>query len=384
MTAVGLPDILTHARMGRSQTDLKRALMDAQSELVTGEAEDKFKATGGDHVRLMAMERSVSTLDSRTPLLSMARSRAAATQTALEGVQASTEGMGVRLLQDISSGQINAAEYTAKDARAALGQMLGALNTELSGRHLFAGARQGAPMPDVDTLMRDIETIVKMSAEHQAEVELVPPSAFVDPLAPPPADLAARIDRNLEIYFSQDRAVTLPIDMDLDGVTDTDAAGDIELSFNKLFADGDDPPTPPPVELADGEFLQYAQRGDVAELRLMIRGLAMANAVVEGAGRVADADARFAALDIAGKHMIKATDDITDMQAELGLAETRIEEAQVRTEAQRSTLELARAELIGRDQYETATRITQLETQLQALYALTARTSQLSLLNFMR
>jgi flagellar hook-associated protein 3 FlgL len=371
---VGFPDILSHMRMSRAQAETKRSLDTAQVELVTGEAADRFKATGGDPTRLLAMERSISTLDSRTPLLSMAKSRAGAMQSALEGIQNATEQMGVRLLRDISAGAIDSAEYTAKDARAALAQVLGALNTELSGRHLFGGARQGAPMPDVDTLLDDVEAVFALSKTQQAAIDAG--TETDDGLT-----LAERIDANLGTYFTA--GDTIDVDPNTDNDPNTD--DDIDLrSFDARFADGDDPPSPPPVELADGEHLDYAMRGDVAELRGMIRGLVMASVAVDGSGRITDDETRAAALEFAGKQIIKATDDITRLRSDLGLAEQRIEEAQVRTEAQRSTLELARSDLIGRDQYETATRITELENQLQIIYAITARTSQLSLLNFIR
>lgn len=343
---IGMPDILSHMRMARAQAETKRGLDSAQIELVTGEAADRFKATGGDPSRLLAMERSISTLDSRTPLLSMARSRAAGMQAALEGIQNATEQMGVRLLRDISVGDLSSATFAAKDAKTALGQVLGALNTELSGRHLFAGAKQGAPMPDVDTLLDDVRRLFE------------PDPPTTDPLT------ANQVQANLDSYF---------------GGTDTTAD---DLTFDKLYLGS--PDDPPPTELADGEYLDYAIKGDADQLRLMIKGLAAAAVSVELYGGPTDEDAIADMLNYSGEAIIKATDDITELRATLGLAEQRIEEAQTRTEAQRSTLELARSDLIGRDQYETATRITELENQLQMIYALTARTSQLSLLNFIR
>jgi flagellar hook-associated protein 3 FlgL len=146
---------------------------------------------------------------------------------------------------------------------------------------------------------------------------------------------------------------------------------------------------PPPVELADGEFLSYAMRADAEELKAMMRGLAMAAVVVDPVGVTGPAqelsrEQVMSLLDTAGKTILKATDDITMTRSELGLAEGRIEAAQSRTTAQRATLELARADLIGVDAYEAATRVTRLQSQLEAIYAMTARSSQLSLLNFLR
>ena len=345
MGPIGVPDILAQARLGRAQTDLKRGLEQAQIEVVTGESAEPLKATGGDPARLFAMERSISTLDSRTPLLSMAKSRAAGMQTSLDSIQISTEQMGVKLLRDISVGDLSSARFTAKDAKTALGQVIGALNVELSGRHLFAGARSGAPLDTVDVLLADMETL------------FLPDPPATDPLT------VAEIKTRVSNYFDPDSV---------------DA-----MSFNARMWRGSDE-KPPPVELADGEFLNYAVLGDDDALRDMMRGLALAATTVKTFNSGTDAEAITQMLEEAGGIIVKATDDITKLRSDLGLAESRIEAAQTRTAAQRATLELARADLIGVDQYEAATRVTQLQSQLEAIYAMTARSSQLSLLNFLR
>lgn len=342
---IGVPDILAQARLGRSQTDLKSGLERAQIEVVTGESAEPMKATGGDPARLLALERSVSTLESRTPLLSMAKSRAAGMQTSLDSIQISTEQMGVKLLRDISTGDFSSARFTALDAKTALGQVMGALNVEMSGRHLFAGASTGAPLASVDRLLTDMATLFAPDVDGD-----------------PPLTVQQITDR-VDDYFAKE-----PVG---------------PLSFNARIWRGADT-NPPPVELADGEFLDYAVKGDAQALRDMMRGLAMAATTVTHFNAATDAEAITQMLDTAGKTILKATDDITQMRSTLGLAESRIESAQSRTTAQRATLELARADLIGVDAYEAATRVNRLQSQLEAIYAMTARSSQLSLLNFLR
>lgn len=360
LSHIGVPDVLALSRLGRAQADAKRNLEQAQTEMTTGEAQDRHRATGGDLTRVMALERSVSTLDSRTPLLAMARSRAEGTQTALETIQKGTEGMGLEMLRNITTGDLSSAKITARDSRAALGQVLGALNTQLSGRHLFAGAGTGAPMPDPAALLADIEAVFTLSETEQLTA--------TDGLS-----LDARIEANLDLYFTKGSVIDV----------DPDPIAVDERSFDALFAGGDDPMAAPPVELADGEHLSYAIRGDAAQLRAMIRGLATAATTVEHFAGT-DETTLSAMLDRSGTRMMAAYDDITKLRATLGLAESRIEEAQTKTTAERTALVRARADLIGVDEYAAATRVVELETQLQAIYAMTARSTQLSLLNFLR
>lgn len=348
---VGVPDILSHNRLSRAQADIKTRWEQAQKELATGEAADRFKATGGDPTRLLAIERTLSTLDSRTPLLSMARSRAEGMQTSMEGIQTATEQMGVKLLRDIATGDFSSARFAARDAKTALKQVMGALNVELSGRHLFAGADVGAPLADAEALLDDVRTLFL-------------PDPPLDPVAD--ALTPAQIRDRVKAYF--------------DGPTTQLPSG---RSFDaNIYTGSADPP--PPVELADGEPLSYALPANAQAFKDMMRGLALAVVTAEHFGAATQTAELSDMLNEAGRTVIKATDDITKLRSDLGLAEQRIDAAQVRTVAQRATLERARADLIGVDGYEAATRVTQLETQLQAIYAMTGRSSQLSLLNFLR
>jgi len=64
--------------------------------------------------------------------------------------------------------------------------------------------------------------------------------------------------------------------------------------------------------------------------------------------------------------------------------EAQIDGATARNTAESSALELARAELIAIDPYKAATDLTSVQTQLETLYALTARLSRLSLVEYLR
>ena len=55
-----------------------------------------------------------------------------------------------------------------------------------------------------------------------------------------------------------------------------------------------------------------------------------------------------------------------------------------RDAAERTTLSIARMDLIGRDQYDAAVEVQELENRLQMIYAITARTAELSFVNFFR
>lgn len=322
---VGVPDRLSQMQLARAHAQTKRDLLRAQTEVATGVAQDTFKATGGDPGRLLALDRSLARIDSRAPMIAMARTRAAATQTALGEMATAAGDLGARLLAANREGTIEGVKMTGAEAEHALGQVIRALNTSVGGRALFAGAKAEGPAITVDA------------------------RAFVD----------AAVD-------------ALRTDPDT-----FDAAMETFFSEQAYGGEGD----APPVELGDNDRLAYALRGDDTALKSLMKTLALAAAVADSE---ADPEEMIALYDKAGARLISANDDLIALRAGVGLSEQRIGQAQTRAAAERATLEQGRAEMIGRDPYEAATELTQIETQLQMIYSITARAANLSLLSFLR
>lgn len=351
---VGMPDVLTQMRLSRRQTGLKAQLDVTRTELTTGKAVSRYHATGGDPIRLMALDNAIKAADARAPLIDLASARASAMQTALQTVQqAAPKDFATGLLGFVEMDDLTSAQKFAKDAKAALDQVVAALNTSVAGRSVFGGDEGGRPpMGDVDTLLADV-------AKALAGTLLTG--------APPPTP-----EEQLDHYF---------------GSAATDS-----FDANMYKGGADDAP---PVELAEGDKLSYGIKANDPALKALMRGLAVAVVVGETtdpAGLGLDPAAtpaevraqRMALWSEAATEMLAADDAITSLRADLGLAEKRIEDAGTWTLAQRDSLDLARAGMEEIDAYEAATRLSQLETQLQALYEVTARTSQLSILSYLR
>lgn len=77
----------------------------------------------------------------------------------------------------------------------------------------------------------------------------------------------------------------------------------------------------------------------------------------------------------------EAIQDFTNLRARLGMAEQRIADSNGRMDRQISVMENHVGTLEGVDPYEAQARVTELTTQLNTAYALTARLENLSLLN---
>ena len=96
------------------------------------------------------------------------------------------------------------------------------------------------------------------------------------------------------------------------------------------------------------------------------------------------ADDRLLLLNAAGRRSISAADQIVSLRGDLGIAEERIEDASVRLSAEEDLLQQARSSIVARDPFEAAIELSSIETQVQAIFSITARLSALTLTNFLR
>ncbi len=359
---VGAPDALSTMRLARRQASIKTALDATRQELATGRRAERY--AGGDPGRLLSLDAAIAAAEARSPLLGLAKARAGVTQTALETAQAAApKDWAARLLGQVEAGDLASARLTARDARTALDQVASALSAQVDGRSLFGGdGGTVGPVIDVDRLLADVETALKG-----------------DPLGPMPGlDAATALGRVEQYLGFAPNAAVAPDDPTFAARAYLGGAGEA-----------------PPVELAERDLLSYGVRGDDPALRRLLGGLALAvvastttDAAALGVDPAATAAQKDSArMDLwreAATRLIEADDAVTARRATLGVAERRIEDAETWTRAQRDALELARGDLEGVDQFEAATRLTELETQLQALYEMTARASNLNLLSFLR
>ena len=81
---------------------------------------------------------------------------------------------------------------------------------------------------------------------------------------------------------------------------------------------------------------------------------------------------------------MQAQTPLTELRAGLGSLQGRIEETATRNSAERTSTQLARLGLVGIDPYETASKLEDVQLQLQTIYTVTVRSSRLSLTEFLR
>ncbi|SDZ78704.1 flagellin [Rubrimonas cliftonensis] len=337
------PDILAGRLTAAAHERVKRDLAIAQQEVTTGEKADRVSALGGDTAQLMSLDRHIREIEERAPQLALAMGRAGITQTALARVQADAARIGAGQLDNASNIGATVRAARAAEAGAALQEVIFTLNTAPGGRALFAGAAVDSPaVSSADTLLNEVRAIFATSIS----------------LSETPQQALARIDD----YFDPASAAPTTI---VGAVIYPDVVAGVA----------------PGVSLDDGERLDYAVRADDPALLDLMKGYALAALAEESGYAGVDAEVIRAA---AGQALSTGDVGVSLLRGDLGAAEARIEETAVAQQSERTTLTLARNGMIGVDDFEAATRLRRIETQLEALYAITARAANLSFVNYLR
>ena len=138
-----------------------------------------------------------------------------------------------------------------------------------------------------------------------------------------------------------------------------------------------------PMQISENESVRIPLTATDPALKEALRDISVA-AVVSDDTLNLPRDQRTALFTQLGVDLANTQSEITNLRAQVGSAEARIEQATTRNSAARTSLEFSRNELIAADAYETAARLETVQFQLESLYTVTVRNANLSLVNFLR
>ena len=324
------PDLLSSAMMNRVTARLRDDLDRAGMEMVTGERRDVTRASNGQLGQVHRLRRQAdeaAVLDTR---LSVTAGRLDTAGAALSSLRRSVGAFGLEALSAAVAGGVAGVQAYAESGREALRGAVSTLSVRFDGRSLFAGAAGDGPaLVTADALIADLQAALggaTTGPQRQAAVDA---------------------------YFAPGGG------------------------FDGAYLGADDPAAEAP--LPDGSRVADLPRANDPAVRDTLRGLALI-AAAEGvpqneAVRLAEAGA--AALRAGGDALVAA-------EATIGLSRERVEAARedAADAGRRAATLLSR--LTGRDSYEAASEVQQLESRVQAAYEITARIGRLSLTSFLR
>jgi flagellar hook-associated protein 3 FlgL len=332
----GVPDLLSHARTNRITDQLKTQLERTSVEAITGRREDITAATGGNVGSAHLLKKALDDVDRQAQIFSTSATRLDLMSQALKGTRETVNDLDIRGLAALTLNDDTAINVLIDEAETSLRQVFSMLNVNHGDRNLFSGAATNQQsLNDVDTFLNDVKAIIAGGTT--------------------PADIATALDT----YFD-------------------DPAGGFQTNIY-----GGSTQNVAALPLADNTRVEFTARADNQEIKDVLRGLATLAASDSSAfdRRSTEYSDFFRG---ATDKLTKGLLGVVEREANLGITSNLISKNEELNEFERITLTKAYNDATGRDQYEAANELKLLETQLQASYTLTARLSELTLVNYIR
>ncbi|MGM0659794.1 MAG: flagellin [Pseudomonadota bacterium] len=335
MPLQSIGDMAQSFALRRQSVELNRQMDRLTQELSSGVASDTPRHLSGNLLQLADVERDLSVLDARRDVARIAATDAEVMQTALSRVQTTTSDLATNALTAGFTGSDVQFSTVTTEARGVLETITGALNSSVAGRALFAGnTTDTAPMAAADDLLGALKTALGGATDTN--------------------DIRSRLDT----FFD-------------------DPAGDFATM---VYQGGTDGLTP--RDLGAGESVALDIRADDPALRDVMKQAALI-AILDDASLGLSRQDRRDLIGTAGEKLLGGQDNLTGLRANLGFAEERIAQAESRISAGLTSLSIARNDLLSVDTPSTAVELEQVQSQLELLYTLTARSARLSLVNFL-
>ncbi len=322
-------------------------LVKAQKERDTGKVFDSGIALGARTAQTVTFARDIERLNGIVDSNGIVSARLKATQDSLTSMTGIAEQL-LGVLTASASG--DAASSVTRDAgKSALAALTSVLNTPFNGEYIFAG---------INTDVKPVDSFASGSSAKTAfDAAFLAHFTFSqsDPQAAniSAADMENFITTTLEPQF-------------------------LGAGWQANWSSATDQTIVSRIALNETASTSVSGNNDA------IRKLAMAAASI---GDLFDANLSEAGRNALVNQMVgvvgEAIASLAALQSETGVVEQRVEAASSRIKVQADLFERLIVDTEGVDPYEAATRVSDLLSQLETSYAITARIQQLSLLRFL-
>lgn len=338
MSLASIGDLSRTFHMRQANAATTKRLDQLTLELTSGRKSDLAASVGGDLTRANAIESRLTKIGGILSAATEAASIASAMQNSLEFIQNQAETLGGQMLSLTPSVSDEGFRANIQQAPQSLSLVISALNTSVGGRHIFGGTETSQPpLSTSEELLDDLRT--ELSG----------------------ATTTTEIVARLNAWFEA------PIG----------GAGYLDASYRGNTQ------ALQPMAFSDGGPLHLSPNAASEGLRSTIKGLAL-GVLMGGDNLQMDNEMRSALSRQAGLWLTEGAHQTTQLRATLGQTEEAIARVATSAESERSVMRIAYNELTAVDPFETASRITETENQMQLLYTLTARLARLNLADYLR
>jgi flagellar hook-associated protein 3 FlgL len=330
-----LGDNVRQFQQSRQNVALKTTLNTLINELSSGEKSDKVKATGGDTAQISTIDNRLKVLTTFAQATSETQLKLSAMQTALSSFDSQRNTLAEQLISIQPESPDFQIQQAGSNARDRLDGLINTLNTRIGSESLFSGnGVDQTALASAETMLADILTNIAGATDSVSIIAAVD-TWFDDPAG---------------------------------GFVSIGYTGDTGAQTER--------------RLDEGTRVSVDARADDPGLRAVLKGAVIAALSQEAAGL--DKRAKAELLFEGGVQLHEAASDIAQVQGRLGFAESEVERFAVAQTTEEAALTIARNSIVQADPFETASELQAVQLQLETHYALTARISQLSLLEYLR
>ena len=336
MSGLSIGELSRNTLMSQQNRQIKNRIEMLSEQIVTGQVKNITNHLNGNFHELADIEHRLKALKHYKQSMQQAASMLNVTQLSLQNIHDRTQTLHDKLRQ--ADQLYNTSSRTAfkTESRAVFDAAISSLNTQYSGRSLFAGAAHEKPaLATAGDIYSKLKTLINGMTT------------------------ANNIATAVENWFNG-------------------SGGGFETSgyLGTKIKSG-------PIQLAKGQDADWPVKADDAKLRPTLQFLALAALALDTDITIPQAE-RLALVEKSTIGLDQNKNDLIDLQANIGSLKARITRMQTSQFFEKTSLELAKTTLIGVDQYEITTRFEAANNQLKLLYSMTARLSKLSLVDYLR
>lgn len=322
---LGFPDQLRAALLAEPTQLLRRQLSEASLEVVTGRKTNLSESLGARAGEYSLVTKAINDLDGFVERMTLGQSRLSAMTIPITSMQKTISGFAEEAEFALGTdGYVSSA--VQETAMQQVGAAISSLGASYAGRSLFGGDEVNAsPIASEEEFFASFETAISGATDE------------------------ASLDAAITAYFADG------------GTFDTD-----------IYQGGTDEAAA--IRLPDGGRIRYTVMANDPAFKSTLEGLV----------RIAYApdDASSSFLNGATSILRQGQDSLVGLEAALGLQQNRLDTALENAQQEKAVLQETENDYAGVDEYEAVTRLTNLQTQLEAAYTVTSRLSRLNLTNF--
>lgn len=329
------PDSSKNISLQRSVSNLKRKITQLSSELSTGTVSNVNAATKGDYTRLAALNHHRKISDIYLSNNSRVSQDLGYLQSVLNKIIEPIKLLSLKLIDTQGGNNFASFDRSITETKTLFDQIIKDLNVSIAGRSLFSGsATDKAATVGADEILSVVNLHVS-NLSSTAEISSAIDTWFLTPGGgfEQSAYLGTAADENL-LPMGESAALYAP------------NISALNPEIRKVLA-----------QLSKVALLDKLNIGD-AEISIIIQE--------------------------AGNNLLTAESSLQKLSAGMGQVEERVEQNRIRLGFNLASIDAALHQIIESDQFKIATELQNALTQIDTVYALTARSANLSLVGYLR